>query len=76
MTIWGREPAVIVGLIVTIILGVVQTLAGQGFISDVVAGKTTDIVNAISQLVLLLIPLITSIIVRQNVYSPATYAKK
>lgn len=71
-----KEPALIVGTIVTIILAVAQTLAGNGFISDIAAGKITDIVNATASLVLLLIPLITAALARRFVYSPASYARK
>lgn len=62
--IFGREPAVWIGLIVTIILGAVSTLVGQGFISDVLAGKVTDAVNAIAQLAVLFAPLIAGILIR------------
>jgi hypothetical protein len=75
MTIWGKEPALIVGTVVTIILAAVQTLAGNGLISDVSAGKTTDLVQSAANLLILLIPLIGAGVIRQNVYSPATVAK-
>lgn len=65
--IFGREPAAWIGLIVTIIVGIVSTLAGQGFISDVLAGKVTDVVNAIAQILLLLSPLIAGLLIRRNV---------
>ena len=67
MTIFGREPAFWIGLAVTLILGVVQTLAGNGLISDVVAGKTTDIVNSLAQLLVLIAPLIAGIVIRGQV---------
>lgn len=70
----NKEPALIVGTIVTIILATAQTLAGNGFISDAVAGSFTDIVNAAASLVLLLIPLITAALIRRNV-SPAAPAE-
>ena len=72
----NKEPALIVGTIVTIILGVVQTLQSDGFISDIVAGTTTDLVNSAAGLLVLLIPLITAAIVRSQVYSPASYDDK
>lgn len=71
MSIWGKEPAVIIGTIVTILLAVVTTLNGNGFISDAAAGKLTDLANGAGQLVLLLLPLITSLIIRTQV-SPAS----
>jgi ABC-type transporter Mla maintaining outer membrane lipid asymmetry permease subunit MlaE len=67
MTLFGREPAVIIGLVVTIILGAVSTLLGDGFISDVTAGKVTDAVNAIAQLAVLAAPLIAGILIRPRV---------
>ena len=72
----NKEPALIVGTIVTIILGALQTLQGNGFISDVAAGTMTDIVNSLANLIVLLIPLITAAIVRGQVYSPETYDSK
>jgi len=70
MSWWGKEPAVIIGTIVTIVLAVVTTLDGNGFISDALAGKLTDLVNGGAQLLLLLLPLITAILIRTQV-SPA-----
>ena len=67
MTIFGREPAVIIGLVVTIILGALQTLQGQGFISDATSGQITDGVNAVAQLAVLLAPLIAGILIRPRV---------
>jgi hypothetical protein len=63
----NKEPALIIGTIVTIIVGAIATLSGNGFISDVVAGKATDVVNAIAQLLVLLAPIIAAIVTRQNV---------
>jgi hypothetical protein len=54
MKIFGREPAFWIGLIVTLVVGVVQTLSGNGLISDVTAGKAVDLVNAFSQVALLM----------------------
>ena len=67
-----KEPAVIIGTIVTILLAVLQALSGNGFISDALAGKLTDLANGAGQLLLLLLPLITSILIRPTVYSPST----
>lgn len=74
MTIFGREPAFWIGLIVTIVLGLVQTLLGNGLISDAVAGKVTDITNAIAQLLVLLAPLIAGILIRPTVTPAASPA--
>ena len=62
--IFGREPARWIGLIVTLILGVVTTLQGDSLISDAAAGKVTDIVNATAQLATLLAPLIAAELIR------------
>lgn len=67
MTILNREPARIIGLIVTIALGVVSTLYGEGIISDLQAGTVTDIVHGIAQLALLLSPLIAGELIRGRV---------
>jgi len=71
-----KEPALIIGTVVTIILAALQTLNGNGFISDVTTGTSTDLVNSVSQLLVLLVPLITAGIVRTQVYSPASYKSK
>jgi hypothetical protein len=67
-----KEPALIIGTAVTIIVGAIATLSGNGFISDAAAGKATDLVNAVAQLAVLLAPLIAGILTRPAVYAPAT----
>lgn len=67
MKIMGREPAFWIGLIVTLVLGIVQTLSGNGLISDAMAGKATDLVNAFAQLALVLAPLIAAMLIRTQV---------
>lgn len=62
-----REPARWIGLIVTIILGTVTTLQGDGLISDLQAGAVTDAVTAIGQLLALLAPLIAAELIRTRV---------
>lgn len=71
-TWFGKEPALIIGTVVTIVVAIITTLSGNGFISDAAAGKATDTVNAIQQIVVLLLPLITAVLTRTQVYSPAT----
>jgi hypothetical protein len=73
---FNKEPALIIGTVVTIILAALQTLQGNGFISDVTAGTSTDLVNSVSNLLVLLVPLITAAIVRTQVYSPASFDAK
>lgn len=72
MTLLGREPAFWIGLIVTLILGALQTIAGVGLISDATEGQVTSAVNAVAQLLTLLAPLIAGLVIRQNVYAPDT----
>ena len=72
----NKEPALIIGTVVTIVLAILTTLSGNGFISDALAGKLTDVVNSGAQLLVLLIPFITAAIVRQKVYSPASFNGK
>jgi len=67
----SKEPALIIGTIVTIIVAALATLSGNGFISLALAGKLTDLVNGGAQLIILLIPLITAALIRTKV-SPAT----
>ena len=73
---FNKEPAVLIGIIVTVILGAVQTLTGEGIISEALAGTVTDLLNAGAQLVVLLIPIITGILIRSQVYSPASFDAK
>lgn len=72
--IFGREPAFWIGLIVSLVLGVVQTLTQNGLISDVLAGRVTDLVNAGAQLAVLLAPLIAGLLIRQQVTPTAAPA--
>ena len=75
MGIFDKEPALIIGTVVTILVGAIATLSGNGFISDAAAGKATDIVNSIAQLLILLAPLIATAVTRGQVYSPATVSE-
>ena len=65
--IFGRQPAFWIGLIVTIVLGIVRTLAGEGLISDAATGQVTSAVNAIGELALLVAPLVTGLLIQPNV---------
>jgi hypothetical protein len=62
--IFGREPALWIGTIVSIILAVVSVLVGDGVITDVFAGRVTDIATSVAELLILLMPLITAAIIR------------
>lgn len=67
LKIFGREPAFWVGLIASLILGAIQTIAGEGLISDATQGRITDLVNAAAQLLVLLAPLLAALVIRQGV---------
>lgn len=73
--VFGKEPAFWIGLAVTLILGVIRTLAGEGLVSDALEGQVTDLVNASAGLLELVAPLLAGLIIRQNVYSPVTTQK-
>jgi hypothetical protein len=75
MGVLDKEPAVIIGTVVTIVVAAIATLSGNGFISDAAAGKATDIVNAVAQLLVLLAPLIAAIVTRQAVFAPDTVSQ-
>lgn len=67
MTIFGRQPAVWIGIIVSCILAVVGVLSGEGVLSDALKGQITDGVNALAQILVLLAPVITGILIRPQV---------
>ena len=69
------EPARLIGLVVTLALGILQTLQGEGIVSDALAGQITDAINALAQILVLLSPLIAGFLIRQRVYSPDTTQK-
>ena len=65
--ILGRYPAFWIGLIGTIVLGIVQTLAGQGVISEVTSGKVVDLTNALVNLLTLVAPLVAGLLIHTQV---------
>jgi hypothetical protein len=67
MKIMGREPAVWIGIVVSCILAVLGILTGEGVLSDALSGQITDGVNAVAQLLVLLAPIITGILIRPQV---------
>ena len=67
MSVFGREPAFWVGLVVTIILGIVSALLDGGLINEALAGEITDGTNAVAQAVGLLAPLVAGLVIRQAV---------
>ena len=68
-SIFGREPVRWVGIIVTVVAAVVSALLGEGVISDVVAGRVSDLTTNLSGILLLLLPLITTEIARRGATS-------
>ena len=65
--IYGRQIAYWVGLIVTLVIGAVSTLAGEGLISDALRGQVENAVQAIAQLLVLVSPLIAGAIIKPRV---------
>ena len=66
-SIGGREPAFWIGLVVSIIVAVLGVLTGQGVISEALAGKITDGVNALAQILVILAPVIAGLLIRAQV---------
>jgi uncharacterized membrane protein YeaQ/YmgE (transglycosylase-associated protein family) len=72
MTLFQKEPAVIIGIIAAAIIAVVQSLQGNG----VLDGSIADIIaNAISPESGWLLPIIIGIVTRFAVFSPAKAAE-
>lgn len=67
MTIFGRNPAAWIGIIVSCILAVLSVLAGEGVITDAIAGDVTNGVNAVAQILVLLAPIVTGLLIRSQV---------
>jgi hypothetical protein len=67
MTILGRQPAFWLGLIATLVVGVVQTLAGQGVLSDATSGKVVDFTHAAVNLLTLIAPLLAGLAIHTQV---------
>jgi hypothetical protein len=67
MTIFGRQPAFWIGVIVSCILAVVSVLTGDGVLSDALAGQITDGITALAEILVLLAPVITGLLIRTQV---------
>lgn len=62
---FNKEPAVLVGVALSIILAVIQQFAGGGIITADTAASASNIANAAA-------PFVLGIITRSLVFSPAT----
>jgi hypothetical protein len=67
MSIFGREVALWIGTIVSLVFAVVGVLTNDGVISDAIGGRITDITTSLAELLTLLAPLIAGVIIRQGV---------
>jgi hypothetical protein len=67
MTWYGRQPAFWLGLIATLVVGIVQTLAGQGVISEAASGKVVDVTQAAVNLLTLIAPLLAGLAIHTQV---------
>lgn len=67
MSFAGREPAVIIGIIVSCILAVLQVLTGADVIRDDTADSLTNVVNSLAGIATFIAPLVAAIIIRQKV---------
>jgi ABC-type Fe3+-siderophore transport system permease subunit len=70
MTIFGREPVAWVGVIVALAIAIIQTLTGQGVLSDAVAGRAIDATNALAQVATIFIPVIIGIFATRQAVTP------
>ena len=70
MTIFGREPVAWIGVIVALAITIIQTLAGQGVISDALAGQSVDAVNALAQVATIFVPVIVGILATRQAVTP------
>jgi len=71
----NKEAAVLIGVVATIILNALATLAGEGIISEALQGQLTDGVNAGAQILVALAPLIAGLLTRFQVFSKDTTQK-
>lgn len=65
--LFGRQPAFWIGVIVSSILAVLSVLTTDGVLSEALSGQITDGVNAVAQILVLLAPIITGLLIRTQV---------
>lgn len=70
MTVFGREPVAWVGVIVALAIAIIQTLTGQGVLSDAVAGRAIDATNALAQVATIFIPIVIGIFATRQAVTP------
>ncbi len=70
MKLFGREPVAWVAVIVAVAIAVIQTLTGQGVLSDAVAGKAIDATNAVAQIATILVPIIVGALATRQAVTP------
>lgn len=70
MKIFGREPVAWVGIIAAVAIAVIQTVAGQGLISNALEGKAIDLTNSLSSVALILVPLALNALVARPAVTP------
>lgn len=70
MTIFGREPVAWVGVIVALVITIIQTLTGQGVLSDAIAGRAIEATNALAQVATIFIPIIIGIFATRKAVTP------
>jgi len=68
--IFGRQPVAWVAVLVAVAIAVIQTLTGQGVLGDAAAGKATDSVNALGQLLTIAIPVIVGALATHTAVTP------
>lgn len=67
MTLFGRQPAFWIGLIVSLVVAVLSVLSGNGVINQATSGKITDATNALAQLLTILAPVIAGLLIKTQV---------
>ena len=66
-TIFGKEPAALIGILASVVLAVVSVLVTNGVLNQALAGKITDTVGALTQILTILAPFIASLLIRTQV---------
>lgn len=70
MKLFGREPVAWVGIIASIAIAIITTLAGESVISDVAAGRAIDAVDSLQSVALIFLPLILNVVLARPATTP------